>query len=353
MHACALSTANLPLHRGLWAAALVLLTAVLVQVTAAQTATWKDSETLWTCALKANPEIALAENNLGMNDQSKGQWDAAFKRYQHAVEIRPRYVEAQINLGNVYMVKAQTLKPMDVQMFTKLTDEAMKHYRAAIDVRPDFELTYVNLATALIARGNLPGAEANFRTALEKDPRYVEAYWKLGRVLCQEKKIAEGSQRTTQGGRDRPKLHSCLGDIGPGRARAIQSGTPRRGHSVLRNSLATPGNRERGHGNPRLSLLREARAAQGPGVLEELSGRQPRFAARAHDDGLAPGLRSGPGHPQRRQVPGAGPAGRKTLAGPGSAGFGGAGGGNGRKRRFCKGRPNHRAGEAVARYAAF
>ena len=110
-------TVNLPLRRWVWAAgACVLLVPVLIQSTAAQTATWKDSETLWTSALKANPEIALAENNLGYIVQSRGQIDEAFKHYQHAVEIRPRYVEARINLGNMYLLKGQT-------------EEALKHYR--------------------------------------------------------------------------------------------------------------------------------------------------------------------------------------------------------------------------------
>ena len=58
-------TADLPFRRWFWTAGLALLIPLLVQATAEQTKTWKDSETLWTSALKANPEIALAENNLG------------------------------------------------------------------------------------------------------------------------------------------------------------------------------------------------------------------------------------------------------------------------------------------------
>ena len=172
-------TVNLPSRRWFWTAGLVLLIPILIQLTAAQTATWKDSETLWTSALKANPEIALAENNLGYIVEHRGQFDEAFKHYLHAVEIRPRYVEAHINLGNMYMIKGQT-------------DEALKHYRAAIAIRPDFELSYANLGTGLLARGELAEAEAAFRTALERDPQYVEAYWKLGSVLCQQKKFREG-----------------------------------------------------------------------------------------------------------------------------------------------------------------
>jgi protein O-mannosyl-transferase len=171
-------TANLPARRWIWALAMAALIPVSVQVTAAQTETWKNSETLWRSALKANPEIALAENNLGFIVQSQGQLDEAFRHYQHAVEIRPRYVEAHINLGNMYMVKRQP-------------EEAFKHYRKAIEIRPDFEQSYVNLGTGLMLCGQLAEAEANFRTAIQKDPQYVEAYSKLGYVLCEQKKFEE------------------------------------------------------------------------------------------------------------------------------------------------------------------
>ena len=142
-------TANLPMRRWFWAAALALLIPVLILATAAQTATWKNSETLWTSALRANPEIALAENNLAYIAEHSGRPDEAFKRYKHAVEIRPRYVEAQINLGNIYMHKGQI-------------DEGIKHYRTAIEIRPDFELSYVNLGTALMVAASLPRLRPTF-----------------------------------------------------------------------------------------------------------------------------------------------------------------------------------------------
>ena len=185
-----------------------------------QTATWKDSETLWTSALKANPNIALAENNLGYIVQDKGQkedllakqaeatglhdealkhhneaarlYDQAFQRYEHAVNIRKRYVEARINLGNMYMHRAMQAGSGNPQVFKEQTDEALKQYREAVKIRPDFEQSYVNLGTGLMVRNELVEAEANFRTALKIDPRYVEAYWKLGMVLCRQKKFDDG-----------------------------------------------------------------------------------------------------------------------------------------------------------------
>jgi tetratricopeptide (TPR) repeat protein len=184
-------TAKLPFRRWAWAAALAVLTVTLVRATSAQTANWKNSETLWTAALEANPNIALAENNLGYIDEHKSLFEKAFKRYEHAVEIRPRYVEARINLGNMYMNQAQSLGPADQQKIKDLTDEAEKHYRAAIEIRPDYDLGYLNLGAAQMGRGEIAEAEANFRKALQANPQNVGAYRNLGSVLYRQRKFDE------------------------------------------------------------------------------------------------------------------------------------------------------------------
>ena len=50
----------------------------------------------------------------------------------------------------------------------------------------------MNLGTALAVRGDFAAAEANFRTALSLDPGYLEAYWKLGDLLCRQKRLDQG-----------------------------------------------------------------------------------------------------------------------------------------------------------------
>jgi protein O-mannosyl-transferase len=179
--------------RWVWAAALAILTPVLVVATADQTAIWTDNKTFWTAALQANPQIALAENNLGyINEHDEGNFDLAFQRYQHAVEIRPRYVEAHINLGNGYMHKGEAAAaaqhPSEAKQYF---DQAMQHYRTAIEIRPDFDLGYVNLGTALMLTGDLPQAEMMLRNGLQANSQNVDAYGKLGAVLYQQKKYDE------------------------------------------------------------------------------------------------------------------------------------------------------------------
>ena len=130
----------------------------------------------------------------------------------------------------MYMLKGQT-------------DEALKHYRTAIEIRPDFEQSYVNLGTGLMVRGEFAEAEANFRTALEKNPGYVEAYCEVGRLFCAGRRSSRReSPRSARPSKSPPTTTR------PGRhwrPNSGQPGTSRRGHSVLRNSPAATGHRQR------------------------------------------------------------------------------------------------------------
>ena len=268
--------------------------------TAAQTATWRNNEVFWTAALKANPEIALAENNLGYIDQTKGRYEQAFRRYQHAVQIRPRYVEAHINLGNMYMLKNQM-------------DEALKHYRTAIDIRPDFEQSYVNLGTALAVRGDFAAAEANFRTALSLDPGYLEAYWKLGDLLCRQKRLDQGIDVLRTAIKIAPAYYPAWRTLG----QALANDPQRRDeaikcYSVLLGQPETA--RDAAEDPPGYLYYVKRQPRDGVGILGAIPRRGSRFAARADHDGLGPRDRSGRIRSRRKQGRGAGNGRRQSRA---------------------------------------
>ena len=161
----------------------------------------------------------------------------------------------------------------------------------------------------------------------------MEAYWKLGDVLCRQKKFEEGIAALRKAVEIAPNYYPAWQTLAQTLANLGRHDEAIPCYEILLQQPATAGEAT---ADPRLPLLRQAPAAEGPRILDELSRQQPRFAARAHDDGLALGHRSGRGRPQRGQGPGAGPAGGKNLAGPELAGLGGVGGRNGRKRRFCR-----------------
>jgi tetratricopeptide (TPR) repeat protein len=201
--------AGLAFRRWAWAAGVAVLIPALVLTTAAQTRNWKDNEALWASAIAANPETAIAHNNLGYVFQSKAnenlaqsrllqlqgknaaaeslgrqshdEMDKAFFHYQRAAEIRPRYVEAQVNLGTMYLNQQKW-------------EDALQHFSVAVDVRPDYDLGYVRKGAALAALGKLDEAESTLRRALQLDPQYPETYWRLGEVLVREKKPEEAAK---------------------------------------------------------------------------------------------------------------------------------------------------------------
>ncbi len=70
---------------------------------------------------------------------------------------------------------------------------AMEHYRAAIQLRPSYASAWVNLGTALDASGDAPGALASFETAAQAAPELVEAWVNLGSALGRAQRPAEAA----------------------------------------------------------------------------------------------------------------------------------------------------------------
>ena len=70
---------------------------------------------------------------------AKGQWDQAVAHYRKALEIRPDYAEAHVDLGNVLTSRGQV-------------DEAIAHYQKALEIKPDYAEAHNNLGLALASR---------------------------------------------------------------------------------------------------------------------------------------------------------------------------------------------------------
>jgi tetratricopeptide (TPR) repeat protein len=60
---------------------------------------------------------------------------------------------------------------------------AIAAYRRAIDLEPKFAAAHTNLGTALMAQGDLEGAIAAYRRALALDPKLAMAHYNLGNAL--------------------------------------------------------------------------------------------------------------------------------------------------------------------------
>ena len=77
----------------------VLLT-ILAILTFRQSATYRNSETLYRATLARNPQSWMAHNNLGVDLLARGKTREAIAEYLAALRIKPDDAAAHNNLGN-------------------------------------------------------------------------------------------------------------------------------------------------------------------------------------------------------------------------------------------------------------
>jgi tetratricopeptide (TPR) repeat protein len=149
--------------------------AVLMVCAWKQTAYWENSETLWKHTLACTTGNSVAHLNLGIHLRKKGRLDEAITHYQKALQIAPRYAEAENNLGNALCEKGRV-------------DEAIAHYNKALQIKPAFAEAQFNLGKALRLNGKVEEAITRFQKALQLQPDFVPARFNLGNALLQQGK---------------------------------------------------------------------------------------------------------------------------------------------------------------------
>jgi tetratricopeptide (TPR) repeat protein len=133
-----------------------------------------------------------------------GRAREAVPLYQQALRIDPRLIEAQNNLGNAFLELAQyadaaacyrcalQIRPGDAQILCNLgnaesqlgnLDEAIVINRRAIALDPTLSVAHNSLGLILATLGRRDEAVASYRQALTLNPTYVEALNNLGNVL--------------------------------------------------------------------------------------------------------------------------------------------------------------------------
>ena len=169
----------------------------------AQTAYWRNSESLWTHTLACTSDNFIGHNNLGIALLKTGNVDEAMVHYQMALEINPDFAEAHNNLGNFLFQKGSV-------------DEAMVHYQKALEINPDYAEAHYNLGYALLKMGNVDEAIAHLQKALQINPDYAEAHNNLGYALIQKGSVDEATahfQKALQINPDYADAHNNLGNI--------------------------------------------------------------------------------------------------------------------------------------------
>ena len=132
-------------------------------------------------AARLDPDAPLYHNTLGvvyLHYLSKPT--EAQAEFQRAIELDPTYAEALTNLG---VTLAQQGK----------WAEAVTTYRKAISLPmyPSPEVAYANMGWAYLNLDKPKEAEESYRTAVQLQPKFAQAYYFLGVVLDRQGKKDE------------------------------------------------------------------------------------------------------------------------------------------------------------------
>lgn len=123
---------------------------------------------------------AVLQNKLGIAYQQTLQLDNARKSYEHAIKLKPDYMEALNNLGTIYYAR-------------KNYRRAINWYKRALKTAPGevrSATVYENLGRAWFNRKDYTRASECFQTALKLDPQVFEQHGSAGQIL-EETSIAE------------------------------------------------------------------------------------------------------------------------------------------------------------------
>lgn len=129
--------------------------------------------------LEAAPEYPDAWHFLGLMRYQLGERDAGFAAVEKALALAPDYADAHANFANMLI---------DRNRF----DEAESHLQRALELDEKAVAARVALAILCKSKGKIAEAETLLRTALSLNPDDAAAHHNLGKVLMDQRRMAEG-----------------------------------------------------------------------------------------------------------------------------------------------------------------
>jgi len=155
-----------------------VLLVVLAILTWKQVGIYRGLETLWSDTVEKNPESWMAQTNLGIVLQQKGQKEEAIAHFQKALELDPNKFEIQNDLGHLLSVSGRLR-------------EAFPHLEKALEINPNYAEVHYNLGNALLRAGRVAEAIVQLQQALQIDPNHVPALSNLGSAFLQTGRLDE------------------------------------------------------------------------------------------------------------------------------------------------------------------
>ncbi len=141
--------------------------AVLAVLSRRQAGFWRDSEALFSHALRVTRGNWVAYNNLGMICLGRGRYEEAADRFREAIGANDGYWIAHNNLGLAFVSMGRY-------------EEAAARFREAMEINPDYQRAYGNLGVVRLRQRRLTEAVAHLTDAVRLDPGDADARFNLG-----------------------------------------------------------------------------------------------------------------------------------------------------------------------------
>lgn len=159
-------------------AAACVITGVLATLTYAQTAVWKDSETLFKHALRINPDNYAAHDALGLALIAQERFEEAETHFREALSLAPWYIMGRNNLGVAVASQGRL-------------EEAISEYRTVLEADPSMDRAHYNLGMTLTMAERLDEAIFHYQEAIRLAPNNPEAYNNLGNIYASQGRLEE------------------------------------------------------------------------------------------------------------------------------------------------------------------
>ncbi len=141
---------------------------------------WKNPGIFWRKTLEAAPQNAWSHQHMGYTYQQENNMDAAANEYLQAIRLNPSLTDAYNNLGSIMMVSGRK-------------DEAVSLYQKLLAIDPKFVKAYNNLGSLYSQMNRKDEAIASYHKALEIDPNYAVAYFNLGGIYYEMARYEEAA----------------------------------------------------------------------------------------------------------------------------------------------------------------
>lgn len=140
---------------------------------------WAAAEAAFEQALRHQPDLAAAWNNLGLLAEARGDAAAACAAYEQALALDASLYAAWLNLATLLSTQMRF-------------EEAEQAFRRAVQLEPEAPAAWSNLGAMLTCMRRDDDALACLQHALSIDPAHAKARFNLGYLWLRQGRLREG-----------------------------------------------------------------------------------------------------------------------------------------------------------------